>query len=58
MSSNPNSGSDVLQSHDHAKLSAEEIAKAVARHNKSHKGESKDAPGQNPKGDQKKPGKR
>jgi hypothetical protein len=34
----PNSGpqTDVLHSENHSKLSAEEIAKAVARHNKHH----------------------
>jgi len=31
-----NSQSDVLHSENHSKLSAEEIAKAVARHNKNH----------------------
>jgi len=50
-------GTDVLQSHDHQKLSAEEIAKAVARHNKSHKGGSKNASPRNPKAEQKKSGK-
>lgn len=49
--------SDVLQSHDHKKLSAEEIAKAVARHNKAHKGAPKKATGQNPTAEQKKSGK-
>jgi hypothetical protein len=34
----PNSGpqTDVLHSENHSKLSDEEIAKAVARHNKHH----------------------
>jgi hypothetical protein len=50
-------GSDVLQSHDHKTLSAEEIAKAVARHNKSQKGAPKGEPNQNPKAEQKKSGK-
>ena len=31
-----NSQSEVLHSENHSKLSAEEIAKAVARHNKNH----------------------
>ena len=31
-----NSQSEVLHSESHSKLSAEEIAKAVARHNKNH----------------------
>jgi hypothetical protein len=57
MDSNTNPSSDVLQSHDHAKLSAEEIAKAVTRHNKAHKGAPKAAPGKNPKAEQKKSGK-
>lgn len=35
--------SDVLQAHDHQKLSAEEIAKAVARHNKTHKSDKTQA---------------
>jgi hypothetical protein len=58
MSSNTVPGSDVLQSHDHQKLSAEQIAKAVARHNKDHKGAPKSATGQNPKANEKKSGKR
>jgi len=58
MVSNTNPSSDVLQSHDHQKLSAEEIAKAVARHSKEHKGAPKNAPGQNPKAEHKKSGKR
>jgi hypothetical protein len=33
-----NESSDVLHSSDHSKLSAEEIAKAVARHNRHHPG--------------------
>jgi hypothetical protein len=49
--------SDVLQSHAHSTLSAEQIAKAVARHNKDHKGAPKDAARQNPKAAQKKSGK-
>lgn len=30
---------DVLQSHEHSTLSAEAIAKALARHNRDHKGD-------------------
>lgn len=36
MTTNTNSASDVLHSENHSKLSAEEIAKAVARHNRHH----------------------
>jgi len=53
MDSTNNPNSDVLQSHDHVKLSAEEIAKAVARHNRDHKGAAK----AEPKADKKKSGK-
>ena len=35
--------SEVLQSDHHSKLSTEEIAKAVARHNRDHSGAAKDA---------------
>jgi len=36
---------DVLHSEDHYKLTPEEIAKAVAHHNRHHKGDQKqDAP--------------
>ena len=31
--------SDVLQSHQHSTLSTEAIAKALARHNREHKGD-------------------
>jgi hypothetical protein len=34
--STDNPVSDVIQSDNHSKLSSEEIAKAVARHNKNH----------------------
>jgi hypothetical protein len=34
--------SEVLHSENHSKLSAEEIAKAVARHNRDHSGAPKD----------------
>lgn len=57
MASNTDPSSDVLQPHDHQKLSAEEIAKAVARHNKDHKGAPKNPSGQDSKTQQKKPGK-
>ena len=33
------STSDVLQSHQHSTLSAEDIAKALARHIREHKGD-------------------
>ena len=60
MDSDTTPGSDVLKAHDHEKLSAEEISKAVARHNKAHKGAPKDANPKdaNPKAAQKKSGKR
>ena len=41
MATNPTAVSDVLHSDNHSKLSTEEIAKALARHNKHHpKGEA------------------
>ncbi len=36
MPTNPTSPTEVLHSENHSKLSAEEIAKAVARHKKHH----------------------
>ena len=36
MATNPGPLSDVLHSEKHSKLSDEEVAKAVARHNKNH----------------------
>lgn len=36
MATDPNSLTEVLHSDNHSKLSSEEIAKAVARHNKNH----------------------
>jgi hypothetical protein len=36
METNTSPVTDVLHSDNHSKLSAEEIAKAVARHNKNH----------------------
>ena len=36
MTTDPNPQTEVLHSENHAKLSSEEIAKAVARHNKNH----------------------
>ena len=36
MSETTNSRTEVLHSENHSRLSAEEIAKAVARHNKNH----------------------
>jgi hypothetical protein len=38
MENKTNISSDVLHSNNHSKLSAEEIAKAVARHNRHHPG--------------------
>jgi len=52
MPNNPVSSNDVIQAHEHAKLSPEEIAKAVARHNRQHKSAPK------AKAEQKKSGKR
>ncbi len=43
METKTNSLSEVLHSDNHSKLSAEEIAKAVARHNRDHSGAAKDA---------------
>jgi|GEM_PF-1155017 len=39
MPDKPSSNSDVLHSEHHSTLSAEEIAKAVARHQRDHKGD-------------------
>ena len=36
MATNSSPSTDVLHSENHSKLSAEEIAKALARHNKHH----------------------
>ena len=36
MATNTNPVTEVLHSENHSKLSAEEVAKAVARHNKNH----------------------
>jgi hypothetical protein len=44
MSSDNKQTSDVLQSTKHQQLSAEEIAKALARHNRDHKGGAKEEP--------------
>jgi hypothetical protein len=38
MDTNTSSQNEVLHSENHSKLSAEEIAKAVARHNRDHCG--------------------
>ncbi len=46
MATNSSPLADVLHSKDHSKLSAEEVAKALARHNKNHpaaKAENPDA---------------
>jgi hypothetical protein len=44
-----NTNPDVLHSDNHSKLSAEEIAKAVARHNKNHSGAPADSGAAKPK---------
>jgi hypothetical protein len=49
MATNTNSLTDVLQSTNHSKLSAEEIAKAVARHNRDHSATPRDKPSAKPK---------
>jgi hypothetical protein len=49
MAENTNSASDVLQSDHHAKLSAEEIAKALARHNRHHSAAAAPGPSSKPK---------
>jgi hypothetical protein len=36
MATNTSQTTEILHSENHSKLSAEEIAKAVARHNKNH----------------------
>jgi hypothetical protein len=36
MATNPSTPNDILHSENHSKLSSEEIAKALARHNKHH----------------------
>ncbi|MGC2209014.1 MAG: hypothetical protein WA532_02785 [Candidatus Korobacteraceae bacterium] len=40
--SNANLKDDVLRSEHHSTLSAEEIAKAVQRHNREHKGDTQE----------------
>jgi hypothetical protein len=42
MVTNTNSPTEVLHSETHSKLSAEQIAKAVARHNRDHSGAPKE----------------
>jgi len=50
MTENMNSPTEVLHSENHAKLSAEQIAKAVARHKRDHSGAPvKGAQGDSPK---------
>jgi hypothetical protein len=41
MDDKTSSQSEVLHSDNHSKLSSEEIAKAVARHNRDHSGAAK-----------------
>ena len=36
MATNPDLQTEVLHSENHSKLSTEEVAKALARHNKNH----------------------
>ena len=36
MATTPDPATEVLHSENHSKLSSEEVAKAVARHNKNH----------------------
>jgi hypothetical protein len=50
MEDKTNSENEVLHSDNHSKLSAEEIAKAVARHNRDHSGAPKEASPKPPKG--------
>jgi hypothetical protein len=49
MATNTNSVTDVLHSDNHSKLSAEQIAKAVARHNRDHSATTTDKPSAKPK---------
>ncbi|HLK68653.1 MAG TPA: hypothetical protein VKU19_34720 [Bryobacteraceae bacterium] len=49
MATNTNSVSDVLHNENHSKLSAEEIAKAVARHKRDHSATPADKPAAKPK---------
>lgn len=49
MATNTNSVTDVLHSDNHSKLSAEQIAKAVARHNRDHSATPTDKPSAKPK---------
>ena len=44
MDTKTNLPTEVLHSENHSKLSAEQIAKAVARHNRDHAGGPKGAP--------------
>jgi len=48
MEAKTNVSSDVLNSSSHSKLSAEEIAKAVARHNRHHPGTKTTATSEKP----------
>jgi hypothetical protein len=43
MENNTNPQNDVLHFENHSKLSAEDIAKAVQRHNREHKGDAQKA---------------
>lgn len=44
MATETNPQTDVLHSDNHSRLSAEEIAKALARHNKNHPAEKEKSP--------------
>jgi hypothetical protein len=58
MALNDSPKTDVLQSHEHQKLTSEQIAKAVARHNKAHPKGGLDAAAKMAKAEQKKASKR
>ena len=49
METNPNPASDVLHPANHSTLSAEEIAKAMARHNREHPSGQREHPSQKAK---------
>ena len=50
MATNTSPLTDVLHSENHSKLSAEQIAKAVARHNKNHSAAAENAAAKATKG--------
>lgn len=57
MPEKPTNTSDVLQSHEHSQLSSEAIAKALARHNREHKGDQQQKQQADAKAKSKKAGK-